>query len=172
MVSTSISSTLDCTPTPCTRHLVAILLTAPDMNEGLCFAQYEVDIYGTGRTAAVPTSWKVEPARYFERPSKVSGGTDSRDARLFPFSPISRNLSQSSNSLPLYILGVVLFKIPRITQSPACPSITIRASFTPISSPIHRKSSSLSAEPFILQFFQLLGTSSAVHCALDAVSLD
>jgi len=145
------------------------------MNDGLCFAQYEVDIYGTGRTAAVPTSWKVEPARYLERPSKVvkvSGGTDSQDARLFPFSPISRNPSQSSNTLPLYILGVVLFKILRITQSPACPSITIRASLTPISSPIPRKSSSLSAGSFISQFFHLLGTSSAVHCALDAVNLD
>jgi len=76
------------------------LLTAPDMNDGLCFAQYEVDIYSTGRTAAVPTSWKVEPARYLERPSKlvkVSGGTDSQDATLFPFSPISRSPSQSSN---------------------------------------------------------------------------
>jgi len=126
-------------------------------------------------TVLVPTSWKVEPAKYLERPSKlvkVSDGTDSRDARLFPFSPISRNLSQTSNTLPLYILGVVLFQILRITQSPACPSITIRASFTSISSPIHRKSSSLSAGSFISQLFHLLGTSSAVHCALDAVNLD
>jgi len=34
------------------------------------------------------------------------------------------------------------------------------------------QSSSLSAGSFISQFFQLLGTSSAVHCALDAVNLD